>query len=91
MSKISSEFKDNKINVSADLDQDGTSSIKLSIHAAEAFAEAFKKGGEIEGAKVLFFGFVGTNLVLKLDTDKDGEQSLELSVDLPELFGELVK
>jgi len=81
-------FEDNKLNLSLDTNQDGEKLMTLKINLPEAVQEAFKKGEEIEGQKVVNFKMSSKGLELSMDSDKDGEPSIELQVNLMEAVDE---
>ena len=86
--KFDVDFKDGNLELGLDLNQDGDKLLVAKINASEAIQELMKKGGKVEGAKVVDFSFDGSKLSLMLDTDQDGEQLLELQLDLMEALDE---
>ena len=89
MSKVDHSFKEGKYELAVDLNEDGEKSLDVKVSLNEALEEAFKRGDEVEGAKVVSVKFELTKLKVVLDTDKDGENVLELSIDLAEAFDEV--
>lgn len=87
--KPSIEVKDGSLHVGIDTNADGQNVADLKLNISEAVGEAFAKGQEIEGAKVVSFKFDGPKLVLKIDSDKDGQALLEVVVDLGEAYDEV--
>lgn len=91
MSDVNSKFEGEKFSIGLDSDNDGIESIKATVHMNEAVAEAFKRGGKLEGAKVAEVKFEGMTAKVLIDTDKDGEPAFEFEVNLAESFDESAK
>lgn len=87
--KPSIEVKEGALIVGIDTNADGQNVADLKLNISEAIGEAFAKGTQIEGAKVVDFKFEGAKLVLKIDSDKDGQSLLDLVVDLGEAYDEV--
>lgn len=84
MSKGSVNVEDGKLKFALDTNEDGQPVINGHVNLSEALQEAFKKGGKIEGAKVVDVEFNLTKLVITIDTDKDGEELATIEIDLAE-------
>jgi len=87
--KFDVRIEGSELVVMLDTNLDGQPLVDLKVNLSEGFQEAFARGEEILGAKVVAFKFVGTKLILELDTDKDGEKLLKLELDLGEAFDEV--
>ena len=89
MGKSSIKMEGNVVHIGADTNEDGENVLNAKVHMSEVIAEAFAKGEEVEGVKVVGFKFELTKLKVKLDTDKDGEAALEIEIDLAEAADEV--
>lgn len=89
MSKVNYGVKEKAFFVDVDTNEDGEKVVGLKLHLSEALQEAFKRGGELEGAKVVSAKFEGASLMLVVDTDKDGEPLLELELSVLEGLDEV--
>ena len=77
------------MDISVDADEDGEPSVSLKISLTEAMQEAIRSGTQIEGAKLVDFGFDEGKLVISIDTNLDGQPLLSLAVNLVESFDEI--
>jgi translation elongation factor EF-1beta len=86
--KFEVKFKESKLELSLDTNQDGQKLVYIKVNMNEALQETMNRGDKIEGAKLVSFEFGLKGLKLKLDTDQDGEELLEMNIDFMEAIDE---
>jgi len=91
MSKFLAKVEDNALVFGLDLDEDKVPSIYGELFLIEGLEELIARGGKIEGAKIVEFGFENGKMVLAIDTDQDGQKVFKLGVNFMEAGDEAVK
>ena len=90
MSKLDFKFKDKKLLIGIDSNEDGENSIDIELFLSEAFSEAMSRDQAIPGAKLVSLSFEDKKMKVVIDTDRDGEPLMIFRLDLAETFEEVV-